>query len=185
MDSYTTTYDTPRSTAFELAPRVSALISEETAPLAHPVKRLGARLLDIVLMLVSFLPGLLLISTAETTAQGAEDLAVALGVLLMLGGALGMVAYQALLLGREGQTVGKRALNLRVVDHNDGSNPGFARAVVVREMLTAILNLFPFFGLADAAFILGAERRCIHDHLASTSVVDEGNLVDQRAPGLY
>jgi uncharacterized RDD family membrane protein YckC len=178
MDTYADPYDALRTPAYPpdaslLVPE-ELLIPEEEAPLANRCKRFAARLLDVVLLVVAFLPGLLLMTTAETTAAGdAEGLAIGLGALLMGGGALGLLGYQIALLSREGQTVGKRALNLRVVDHRDGSNPGFARAVLVREVLTAALGAVPFFSFADALFIFGAERRCIHDHFAATKVVDE------------
>jgi uncharacterized RDD family membrane protein YckC len=60
---------------------------------------------------------------------------------------------------------------MKIVRH-DGSNPGFLQAVVMRNWLRVLLNMVPFFALADALFIFGANKRCLHDLLAGTYVID-------------
>ena len=57
-------------------------------------------------------------------------------------------SVQATLLSLFGQTLGKMALGLRIVDNEDQSNPGFVRAVLVR-------NLVPFVALAFMGGLLG------------------------------
>jgi hypothetical protein len=46
----------------------------------------------------------------------------------------------------------------------------------MRSWLPFLLGLVPgfgsVFGLADACFIFGTERRCLHDRMAGTIVVD-------------
>ncbi len=46
----------------------------------------------------------------------------------------------------------------------------------MRYFLPTLISQVPFiggiFGLVNALFIFGAERRCLHDRLAGTRVVD-------------
>ena len=103
------------------------------------------------------------------------------GVLFMLFGtffvailAFGIV--QMYLLARDGQTLGKKAVRVRIVMYDDGSNPGFWRAVGLRGFVNGLFGGIPLIGplysLLDILFIFGPERRCIHDYLAGTRVVE-------------
>ncbi|HLT48580.1 MAG TPA: RDD family protein [Rubricoccaceae bacterium] len=158
------------------------LLPAETAPLADPLKRLGARLLDSLLGVLAVMPGLLLMLSGEDSPL------FAVGILAMIAGFFGFIAYQLVLLAREGQTVGKRALGLRIVDYDDESNPGFARVFLARELLVAVIASVPFLGalfvLADVLAIFGEERRCLHDHFARTKVVDETSVAVTAGAGL-
>ena len=86
------------------------------------------------------------------------------------------LAYQFHLLATTGQTVGKRLLDLCVVRCEDEGNAGFFRAVVLRSFVPAFLALLPGVGLAflaiDVLFIFGRERRCLHDWIAGTKVIN-------------
>ncbi|HYE95593.1 MAG TPA: RDD family protein [Rubricoccaceae bacterium] len=141
-------------------------------PLASPWKRLGAVLLDGLLACAAVLPGVLL-----ATVGGGDTPLVALGVVLAIAGFFGFFGYQLYLLSTEGQTVAKRALHLRIVGIETEENPGFGRAVGLRTIVPAVIGCVPFLGglfaLADALFIFRDDRRCLHDHIASTKVVDE------------
>ena len=89
--------------------------------------------------------------------------------LLVLGAA--GIPYQAALLTREGQTIGQRAMRLRIVRSDNGLNGRFMTNVVLRYGVNWLLCLIPPYILIDAAFILTANRRCIHDYLAGTIVI--------------
>lgn len=174
---YGSSYDAPRSTPPPLPP--SALADEigwEAAPawpLADPLRRVCASLLDGLFALVAFLPGLLLIvygiasETYEVTGSGV--LVLALAVLVF-------AVYQCWLLTTQGQTVAKQMLGLRIVRASDGGNPGFVSAVLLRGFVTRILSSFGggLFLVADVVFMFAREdRRAIHDLIASTQVIDE------------
>lgn len=91
--------------------------------------------------------------------------------------------YQWYLLSTLGQTIGKRAFGIRIVDATTGKPAGFFQAVLLRSLLpmlivsvvTALLGwLFPPIGGLLALFnlvpIFGPDRRCAHDYLAGTQV---------------
>lgn len=81
---------------------------------------------------------------------------------------------QLTLLGSRGQTIGKIALKVRVVDSVTGMHPGWARIVLLRYILNGVLTGIPFVGgiywLVDSLFIFRADHRTIHDLIAGTRV---------------
>jgi uncharacterized RDD family membrane protein YckC len=99
-----------------------------------------------------------------------------LGLVLLLGGLGLLLLIQLILLCSQGQTMGKKALGIRIVNHEDGSNPGFVGAVLMRSIVPGIIGSIPyiggFFSLADVLFIFSDDRRCLHDKMAGTSVVE-------------
>ena len=94
---------------------------------------------------------------------------------LPAGAMICYLLYQTYLLSTTGQTVGKRLLNVSVVRWEDEGPPGFFRAVFLRCLVPALIALIPGTGLVflilDPLFILGGERRCLHDWLAGTKVI--------------
>ena len=79
------------------------------------------------------------------------------------------------LLHRYGQTIGKRALGLRIV-RSTGARASlgriFWRRMVVPGLIMAIPLVGDLFALADTLAIFTSERRTLHDRIAGTIVVD-------------
>lgn len=84
-------------------------------------------------------------------------------------------------LKKYGQSVGKRLLGVRISDFRTEAVPPFWR-LLVRIALAPVVALFGTIGsacsLADILFIFGSSRRCIHDLIASTRVVDTWSRAD-------
>lgn len=140
--------------------------------LASRGSRLGAVLLDNIALLVALLPGgLALISAMDS--YGNDGMGGAL-VLLVFGffGALGVQIY---LLVQRGQTIGKRMVDIRIVDYSSDTLLGAWRVLGMRTFAPGFIASFPYvgwlFALVDVLFIFGEERRCIHDHMADSKVV--------------
>ncbi len=99
------------------------------------------------------------------------------GALRGIAGLLTMLWLLALLgvqlyLASSGQSIGKRMLRLRVV-RTDGSPASLARIVFLRNGVIVLLgSLCGVVSLVDALMIFGEERRCLHDQLADTIVVN-------------
>jgi uncharacterized RDD family membrane protein YckC len=74
---------------------------------------------------------------------------------------------------QSGQSIAKKMFGMRIV-RLDGSLPGFVNGVVLRSWVPGFISLFfgGLFATADALAIFGKERRCIHDHIAGTRVID-------------
>lgn len=129
--------------------------------------RFEAWLVDKGLEIASLIPGFV----AAVAAGGEADLVRFVAVAAPFY--LGLWAYQAWLRATRGQTIGKRTRKLRIVSYEDGSNPGFWRAVFLRDLVPGFINFVVgmLFAPIDIGFILGRERRCVHDYMAETIVV--------------
>lgn len=77
-------------------------------------------------------------------------------------------------LHRNGQTIGKRLLHIRVVDVA-GNKPNLWTLWGIRHLAVLAALELPYIALvlwlADALAIFGPRRRCLHDYLAGTWVV--------------
>lgn len=128
---------------------------------ASRVSRLAAFLIDVAFGLAAYYPLL------GTGTDGYSSTSITVGALLCVL----LTTAQTILLTRSGQTLGKRAVRIRIVRIDTGENGGFITNVLMRTLLNWILCFIPFYGLVDTALIFRGDRRCVHDHLARTRVV--------------
>lgn len=141
-----------------------------SAPLATLGQRLGAALLDGVIFLVGYIP--LLLGAGMGNSEGAE---VGSGSALLAGFGgivlLCLIGVNLYFLVKYGQSIGKRISGIRVVGKDSDENPGPLKVIGLRIIVNGLLGIIPFYGLIDILFIFGQERRCIHDLIAGTRVV--------------
>lgn len=190
--------------AGSLSPSIPTLTADASQPLDLPP--LAARTLRLLAVLIDgSIAGVLVFLTAFGAIVGGAGTIRALAgakdqLLARVGGAgfaavgsvvavvagtalLVLTLYQWFLLSTQGQTIGKRACGIRIVDATSGKPAGFFQAVVLRALVpaaivaaaTALLGwLFPPIGgllaLIDLVPIFGPQRRCVHDSLAGTHV---------------
>ena len=171
-DSDPTRY-TPGSYDHEFDAPLSDSIFDETLPLASPWTRLGAVFLNLLILIGASIPGAILLGVGEDS--NSEGIAV-MGGLLLFGAWVGLAIYQTIILSRDGQSIGKRILNIRIVDAIDDSNPGFARVILLRYVVMQLLALVPLVGLIDALMIFSEDHKTLHDRLATTVVVSERGI---------
>ena len=132
----------------------------------------GERLAAFVLDLVAFLVGGVVAGVGGSVASLGErgEVAVVVGLLIVSG----LLAVNAVLLHRDGQTLGKKMLGIKIV-RSDGDRAGLGRIVGLRILPVRLLGVIPYLGLLisliDVLMIFGAERRCIHDMIADTIVI--------------
>jgi uncharacterized RDD family membrane protein YckC len=166
----------------------AAPIADINAPLApvadslQPAARLArfwATLLDGLVYIAPL--ALLIVAAVAVGAAGKrsggkpfDGLVIALLVVAGLA-FLGVLAFQAYRLATTGQTLGKKWLGIRIVKM-DGSPVNFSTAVMLRGVLPWLLGGVPYLGvvfsLVNHLFIFRDDRRCIHDLIAGTRVVD-------------
>jgi uncharacterized RDD family membrane protein YckC len=140
--------------------------------------RLGAFFVDgIAAFVMICLPALIvLLATGGVDAALEPDVATldvsvaAVVALLCITGLLGWSLITALLVARNGQTIGKRLLEIKVV-RSDGSPASLGRIFWLRNVVNGLIGVIPFYGLVDVLLIFGARRQCIHDLIADTLVV--------------
>lgn len=133
-------------------------------PLAGPVARFLAVAIDTAVILAAGgLGSRLLVGVAPLLADAATALTILLYFALWMG-------YGILLEGwNRGQTLGKRALGLRVIDI-DGLRLGLGQ-VVVRNLLRAVDLLPGLYGVGGAACLLSPLGQRLGDIAAGTLVV--------------
>jgi uncharacterized RDD family membrane protein YckC len=87
---------------------------------------------------------------------------------------LTLLAVVAVLVYRNGQTIGKKLLGIKVV-RTDGSRATLGRIFWLRNVVNSLIRvvpmLGPLYGLVDVLMIFGEARRCCHDYIADTIVI--------------
>jgi len=86
---------------------------------------------------------------------------------------IGFIAWcwlTILFVARNGQSIGKKMLGIKVV-RSDGSRASLGRIFLLRNVVNTLLGMVPFYGLVDALLIFGEARQCVHDKIADTIVI--------------
>lgn len=154
------------------AARVDDVVPEGETVLAGRGSRLGAAIIDTIILIlfqlaVNLLFGLDIYNTVSPP-----------GMLTMLMlQLLGMAFYLAInykLLATSGQSIGKKLMNIRIV-RTDGSKVDINRILLRRLapvwIVSAIPKVGPFVAMVDVLFIFRESRKCLHDDIADTIVV--------------
>jgi len=85
-----------------------------------------------------------------------------------------MLAVQAFLIAKTGQSIGKKLTKIKIVDAETGEKTSLMRAFTLRSVLFIFLNfVFLFIAIIDLAFGLGAKRQTLHDRIAKTKVIKQ------------
>ena len=138
--------------------------------------RLGAVMLNGVTNVVWLAPVIGGAVMSDGIKQGVRSSApmfglIGLGMVMMVA----LIVINGVLLHRHGQTLGKRWLNIAMV-RTDGSRMGLTRFVFIRSLPVGLLGGIPLVGwlvtLGDPLMIFGEQRRCLHDLIADTIVVN-------------
>lgn len=94
----------------------------------------------------------------------------------LMAGLFGIIVFFVInlrLLLNRGQTVGKMALGIRIVDM--GRRPITLHNIAVRYAVYFLPDQIPLIGqlfsLVNILFIFGKSRRCVHDLAAKTQVI--------------
>ncbi|MBK3341713.1 RDD family protein [Acinetobacter baumannii] len=84
-----------------------------------------------------------------------------------------MLAIQAFLLTKFGQSIGKKIVGIRIVDAETNGKLNLTRIFLLRSVVFIILNLLfmPISTIIDYAFALGQKRQALHDKIARTKVI--------------
>ncbi|NWK55106.1 RDD family protein [Verrucomicrobiaceae bacterium N1E253] len=171
-----------------LAPQTDVQnITNEEAPryveLASRWARLGALILDNLILSVVFIPVVfLVIYLDDMSGSGTmlDKMIVMSGTWTwtVLTAVVGVVAYVALngyLLVNSGQSIGKKVLGIQIVDYETYQLLPFGKVIGLRYVLAQAIMHLPFvgwlFALIDAICIFSSDKRCVHDMFAGSSVI--------------
>lgn len=136
--------------------------------------KLLAALIDAFIGIVCSLPLWLLVDDFRNIFSGQQPsiMTLALG---MVYGLVWFILVHGYYLNKYGQTVGKRILGVYIAKHDSTHKADIKDILIKRVLPVTVAALIPvvgnFLSLIDALFIFRADRRCIHDHIASTHVL--------------
>lgn len=150
---------------------VADVASSEDIELAGRGLRLGAALIDGVLAIFIALIVWYLVAPGMYTGVKPtflQSLSVGLITLAI------WIAINFTLLARNGQTFGKKMLNIKIV-RSDATPSTVARIAGLRFLVPGLLTQIPVAGmvfwLVDSLFIFQESRRTLHDLIADTIVI--------------
>ena len=146
-------------------PTPTAVTGGPSGPRASFWRRLGAVLIDFILL--GIIGGVL----AAIVGQNAAN-----AINLVIG-----LAYFAYFEGStSGQTVGKKALGIRVIDFRSGGPIGFGRGII--RYIGRIISSIPCL-LGYLWMLWDGEKQTWHDKIATTVVVPESDYPVESWPG--
>ncbi|MDR0184791.1 RDD family protein [Lysobacter arvi] len=136
-------------------------------------RRLLAYLIDFGIYLAAMLPAIVgLLRFRPERGIGALGGSLLMFSLVCL---IALFVYWCVLMHRDGQSIGKRVMGMRIV-RTDGSRAGLGRMIVLRYFVPGLIGAIPYvgwvFSLANPLWIFGEERRCLHDLICDTMVVN-------------
>lgn len=166
--------DNPNNPYAPTEVKVDDVRSQVDLELASRGSRLGAAIIDTVpFMVIGGVAGFMeAMSSASGTSifEGSRLLFVLAAALFMLI----LVAINCMLLHRNGQTIGKKILGIKIVRSN-GDRIGLGRIFLLRALPMWLLGMLPFIGylisLVDSLMIFRESRKCLHDDIADTVVI--------------
>ena len=142
--------------------------------LASRGARFCANFIDMMVIMAVLLVGLYFSGFYDKNDQGNEpsDLIVAL---MSLGLAIIFFIINYRFLVESGQTLGKKILKIRIVS-DSFEIADFQKHIIPRYMVYFFPGMIPVVGqllsVINVVFIFRQDRKCIHDMLAKTKVVN-------------
>ncbi len=164
-------YSTPQS---ELTGEKPDSGTGESPDLAGRGQRLAAAIIDGIISTVITVGIMYPFGVLEQFANGIEPDTPTLIIVVALSLTI-FFAINGYLLHRNGQTIGKKLLSIRI-SNLQNENPGAAKIIFVRYLPMQLIAQIPFvgglIGLVNVLMIFGSERRCLHDYIAGTIVIN-------------
>jgi uncharacterized RDD family membrane protein YckC len=150
-------------------------VTDSAATAADRGARLVAVILDTVIVCAMVYIPLLIAIGISSPRTGLTNphfgiMRSGVGGLLSMAGFIAWVWLTILFVSRNGQSIGKKMLGIKVV-RSDGSRASLGRIFLLRNVVNTLLAVVPFYGLVDALLILGEARQCVHDKIADTIVI--------------
>lgn len=151
-------------------------VEYEPNQLASRGKRLAAAVVDVfiffpLVLLIAQPLGLINISDPAKMQGFNLDQTMQLFII----GQVLFLLVQGYLLHTQGQTIGKKLLKIRIVSLDD-ELLGIGQLYFVRYLTFSLIAQIPIIGafisMVNVLFIFGQDRRCLHDRLAGTKVIE-------------
>ncbi len=169
-------YAPPRSDVADVtAPDAAGLIKSSRS------SRLAAAFIDGLIFSLPFAPAYFAafgsaVRSGHMTLLGIWMAVFATGMLFYIGLLINVMIWVvvAVMVHRHAQSIGKRLCGIKVA-RTDGSRATLGRIFWLRNVANYAIRIVPvlgpLYGLVDILMIFGDQRRCCHDYIADTIVV--------------
>jgi len=154
---------------------VADLVATNEGELASRGARFGGAIIDGLMGIAVIFPLMFATGVFQAAMNG-----VPMALPMQLGIAtLGLVLYlvfHGYLLHTSGQTVGKRLVGTRIVSIDDNSILPLWKVFAMRylpiSVVAQIPGVGPLLSLVDSVFVFRGDKRCVHDLIAGTKVIN-------------
>ena len=158
------------------APPTSEIISPEKKReivLAQRRFRLLAVIIDGLISGVIILPLMYFTNGFKLVGENGQ-FPLGYTIIMIVAGLIIFFVLHGRLLVKNGQTIGKKAVGIRIAELN-GDVPKFKPSILPRYVFTSVIGNVPLVGglisLIDILMIFRKDKRCLHDFIAKTQVV--------------
>ncbi|MGE5352174.1 MAG: RDD family protein [Acidobacteriota bacterium] len=135
--------------------------------------RLAAAIIDSLILLIPNISAGVLFFGFNAYLENLTSRNFVFTVSNLFLGLLVSLLFNGYLLYKYGQTIGKKIMDIKIVDMNNNL-PTLFKSFFLRSFLFAVLYLIPFVNIVvmlDVFFIFSKSRRCLHDRFAGTKVI--------------
>jgi uncharacterized RDD family membrane protein YckC len=124
----------------------------------------------IIICAMVYIPLIIAVGISGATARSFQSMPRGVAGMLSLVGFIAWIWLTILFVSRNGQSIGKKMLGIKVV-RSDGSRASLGRIFWLRNAVNTVLAFVPLYGLVDILLIFGEARQCVHDKIADTIVI--------------
>jgi uncharacterized RDD family membrane protein YckC/phage FluMu protein Com len=169
-----------RSPKRKVAKRRSVRQSSSEYSLASPWKRLAGAFGDYIAGILLLAPGFLatgfVIAERMKHPRDPWPSSYAVSVCVLVLGFVLLAGLNAFMYATRSQSLGKWMAGTQVLNYDTDEPAGLVRGFLCRGFISGFFYLIPTIGqvyfVADQAFVLADEHRCLHDRIAGTYVVN-------------
>lgn len=130
-------------------------------------QRLIAYLIDVVIAVALYIPGIVLFIIGSAIGGGFGAFVILLAVLAYIAGFIGIIFVMVVGQGKTGQTPGKRTQGIQLL--GDNGQPIGGGMVFVRWLLAGVLSTFCYIG--HLWMLWDGEKKTLYDKILSNQVV--------------
>ena len=153
------------------------IIEPRDLVIASRWSRLSAAIIDSILLMLLFFPPLFFVYGEDFFSQLAVSKSTYSNQLLFSLFTLSIyLLVNGYFLAASGQTVGKKMTGIKIVDSTSMQILPFWKVFGIRYLPFFVASQVPvigqFVGIIDCLFIFRSDRRCLHDMIADTKVIN-------------
>ncbi len=144
----------------------------DDSELASRWDRLWASLVDALTIIPITIPLMYFTGGFEGISEGIEP-SLSYTLTMALISTVIFLAIHGKFMVRDGQTLGKKALNIKIVTTSDqhASIPVLAKRYGFYWVIPQIPAIGPLINMVNILFVFGKSKRCLHDYVGGTKVI--------------